>query len=38
MSEVLLWVLVIAVPAGLVALLLEVAGILPRLRRREPPD
>jgi hypothetical protein len=33
--EILLWTLVIAVPAALVALLLEVAGVLPRPRRRD---
>jgi hypothetical protein len=34
----LLWILVIAVPAGLSALLLEVAGVLPRPGRRQHRD
>jgi hypothetical protein len=35
MMELLLWVLVIGVPAALIALLLEVAGVrLPGRRRR----
>ena len=38
MSAVLLWVLVIAVPTALAALLLQVAGVLPWARREEPPD
>jgi hypothetical protein len=37
-TEILLWTLVIAVPAALAALLLQVAGVLPWRRPRKPPD